>query len=136
MTLPIPTCLDQIVTRNRDRFSLGLATEAEIAALTAPVLPGYQRGQIEDWRLIATRQIGEAPILFLLGHNPKEDGAWMTSAVQTISPDLQRLRTRNSIYALGERGAGEPPLEQILHVCYALRTWGLGDILGLAHVFY
>lgn len=54
-----PATLDEIVTRNRDRWQIGLATAAEMAALAGAVraAPGEEKDLLADWRLIAIRDL-------------------------------------------------------------------------------
>ncbi|MGH7058068.1 MAG: hypothetical protein ACREFZ_09345, partial [Acetobacteraceae bacterium] len=65
----LPATLDEIVTRNRNRWQIGLATAAEIAALVSAVhsAPGEERDILADWRPVAVRDrhMGDAMVILL-----------------------------------------------------------------------
>jgi len=67
-----------------------------------------------------------------------EGAPYITSPVSGIDPGRNLVKTQNSIYALiGEPGVGEPPLPLLLHISYALNSWGMGPLLGTRlNVFY
>lgn len=135
----LPATLDEIVTRNRDRWQIGLATAAEIAALAGAVraAPGEERDLLANWRLVAIRNrcMGKAMII-LLADAARIGMNWSTSLVKAVDFDRRLARTRNSVYALGGRGKGEPPLLHLLHLCATLHAWGVGGALGAPVVFY
>lgn len=135
----LPATLDEIVTRNRDRWRIGLATAAEIAALTGAVraTPGEERDLLVNWRLVAIRNrcMGETMII-LLANAARAGTNWSTSLVKAVDFKRRLARTRNSVYALGNRGEGEPPLLHVLHLCATLHAWGVGAALGAAQIFY
>lgn len=135
----LPATLDEIVTRNRDRWQIGLATATEVAALAGAVraAPGEERDLLADWRLIAIRDrhVGNA-MLILLADAARAGTNWSTSLVKAVDFERGVARTRNSVYALADRGEGEPPLLHLLHLCATLHAWGVGGALGAAQVFY
>jgi hypothetical protein len=134
----LPASLDDIVRTNRHRFEVGLATEAEIAAVTGCVpSTGAAKGVIDDWRLVALRdRPARLVTLHVLGRF--DSYAWMTSYVSVLSADRARVRTKNSLYGLGRPGAGEPELPLLLHVAHTLKRWGFDEHygLGVLDVFY
>jgi hypothetical protein len=135
----LPTTLDQIVRRNRHLFSIGLATAAELAAVTGDVdMVGAPRGRIDHWYVIAMRhQAIGLTTLHLLGHH-HDSRAWLTSNVAVMAPDRARVRTRNSVYLLGEPATGEPDVTLLLRIAFVLRSWGIDGHydLGVLPVFY
>lgn len=135
----LPATLDEIVTRNRDRWQIGLATAAEIAALTGSICatPGEERDILADWRIVAIRdrQMGDA-MFILLADAVRAGTNWSTSLVKTVDFERCLARTRNSVYALAKRGEGEPPLLHRLHLCATLHAWGVGVAWGAPEVFY
>jgi hypothetical protein len=135
----LPTTLDQIVRRNRDLLSIGLATAAELAAVTGDVdTVGAPRGRIDDWRVTALRHRAIAlNTLHVLGRY-HDSRSWLTSNVAVISSDQARVRTRNSVYLLGRPATGEPDVRLLLHIAFVLRWWGLDQRydLGVVPVLY
>jgi hypothetical protein len=134
-----PQALGDIVVRNRDLFELGFATAAELAAVTGDVdAIGVPRGRIDHWRVIALRDrvIGHVT-LHVLGRFG-DARAWMTSAVAVLASNTSRVRTKNSVYVLGQPATGEPDLSLLLHVAFTLRWWGLDRRydLGVVPVAY
>lgn len=122
----LPMTLDDIVRRNRDLFEVDFATEAELGAVTGGVdLFSRPRGRIDSWRVIALRDhVHPVVTLHVLGRF-QDSRAWMTSPVAVMTPERSFVRTRNSLYALGEAAQGEPDITLLLHVAFVLRHWGL-----------
>jgi hypothetical protein len=136
--LPIPATLDAIVTRNRERCEIGLATEAEIEALHGDIDAPASREKdlLTDYRFIAFRiQQCRTTRLVLLGEAMRQAVILCTSEVQVLSRNGSCVRTRNSIYRLAGQGEGEPPVAHLLHFCATLHEWGLGPILGVLEVW-
>ena len=135
----MPTTLDAIVRRNRDRFEVGFATATELAAVTGDIrTQGIIRSEILGWHLIALRDLGQKQMTFhILGHLPGGT-SWITSPVTVIARDHSLVQTANSQYALGRRADAEPDLELVLHVAFSIRRWGLDHAydLGVIDVFY
>jgi hypothetical protein len=125
--------LDTLITKNRDRASLGRATEAETTALLT-VLNGEPIAVINDWRLIAYRLVGHESVILLLGENDIAGTTWITSQVASIDLEHRLVQTVNSLYSLGVAGEGEPPLEQLFLLVTQLRRNGLATTLGLPEV--
>ena len=88
---PFPTTLDEIVTRNRDRIQIGLATESEVAALAAAVDcgPGAEKDVLNAWRLVAMRHLPSGnTVVQLLGDRIRARGPVITSPV--LGLDVER----------------------------------------------
>ncbi|MDB5411530.1 MAG: hypothetical protein JWL84_6442 [Rhodospirillales bacterium] len=143
----IPRSLDDVVRANRDRFQIGLATAAEAAARAARIAPACTRDTIEVWRIIAFRSLdppndidaGEVPgnsLLSLLGQSSRMKRGWITSQIMQIDFENRLVQTRNSLYALGVEGAGEPPADDLIHLSAACHIWGFGDLIGAPAFFY
>jgi hypothetical protein len=113
--------LDGLIRRHRDRARIRVATDAEIAELTTAFTdPGWEKDIIDDWRFI-TLQVGDQWLLRLLGISRAITPPLITSQVKAIDLATKLVRTNSgSIYPLGARGDGEPPLDQILHVAYGI----------------
>jgi hypothetical protein len=142
-----PRSLDDIVRVNRDRYQLGIATPDEFAALVGNVEPGRVKATLDQWRIVAFRNIASdlAPgrdrvfdevSLSLLGRDAERRGLWMTSQVRRIDQSSGLVLTRNSIYRLGFPGAGEPPSDHLIHVAAMTHVWGVGDLIGAPMFFY
>jgi hypothetical protein len=143
----IPRSLDDVVRANRDRFQIGLATAAEAAARAARIEPACARDTIEAWRIVAFRirdprddadaggQAGRSR-LSLLGQSSRMKRGWITSQIMQIDFANRLVQTRNSLYALGVAGAGEPPADDLIHLCAACHIWGFGDLIGAPPFFY
>lgn len=135
----IPKILDDIIRKNRELVELGLSTDDEIQALYAEMPPGLPvKDIVNDWRLISLREkkSGLAQVL-LLGRSQNENFAWVTSSIVKIDLNRNCVMTKSgSYYGLGSRGDGEPPREQLMHVCATLHKWGSGTFLGVTHFFY
>lgn len=141
----IPGNLDDIIRANRDKMSLRLATDNEIAGLYKPLIAPQTRSDITGWYIIA-RVFGEElrkhapsgtpPAMFhLLGY--RDGQTWITSDIYNIDLDAGLVLTRNSIYRLsGPRGEGEPDEDLLIHICAAFHQWGFGRDLGVPPFFY
>lgn len=135
----IPQTLDDIIRNNRDRAGIGLATEAELSAIPQDVGTRLPTDIIEGWHLISLRERatdGTGTVsIHLLGWSRTRAVSWITSPVVALDRCRNQARTRSGTrYELGDPGHGEPDLELRLHVCRALRAWGLGSALGVLEV--
>lgn len=126
--------LDEILTRQRDRANIGLATAAEVAALATKIAdpgPWGVRDLLDDWRFVALRLDGRVA-LRLLGDSVIATPPWVTSAVVGINLGTRLVRTtKGSIYRLGQAGIGEPPERHLRLLAYALIRQGLGRTFGI-----
>jgi hypothetical protein len=98
--------------------------------------PGQTLDTIDEWRIIAIRQVGAPPLLSLLGRTVGMGGVRMTSEIAGLDVNRGLCRTRNSLYRLGFPGEGEPPQEDLICVCAILHRWGVGRLIGAPEFFY
>lgn len=127
--------LDTIISKNRDRVQLGLATVEEHAALKAPIDAGRAlTDRIREARFIALRLDGKVSTR-LLGINQRTRDSWITSAIEQIDRD-RVVTASGSVYAIASHGGGEPPLGHLLLLIRYLQDSGLGTMLGLPDVWY
>jgi hypothetical protein len=143
----IPQSLGDIVRQNRHLFCISLATSEELAARAAEIGPGDVKDTISGWRMIAFRTLDRRPPvksegpsgasrISLLGSAVETGCGWITSAVMRIDAANGLVQTRNSLYRLGVKGAGEPPPNELMTVCAALHRWGLGPLLGVPEFYF
>ncbi len=125
--------LNSLITRNRHRLSVGLATDDEVAKLVLDAPDGTLKGRVEGWHLIALRgesEDGPVASLRCLGWSGGE--TWITSEVTAVARDRSTITTRSgSLYQLGESAAGEVHPRLVMLVGRALHAWGLSDALDL-----
>ncbi len=137
----IPSCLDDIITINRDKATLRMATDVEIACL--PPLIDMVDGrpvkehEICDWLLICLDIPGvRTNPFFLVGY--RQDGVFATSSV--LSMDYKNGQglafTRNSFYKLGQKSKSPPDTPLLLHICACMGAWGMGGMFGVLPIFY
>jgi hypothetical protein len=135
----IPKSLDDIIRKNRELVELRSATEADILPLEMPIPgPYYPKDTINDWHLIGLCEKHSNWVqVLLLGYSTSQHCPWITSPVMSIDREQNFVRTRSgSLYVLGNRAHGEPPMDQLIHVCAALHMWGSGTFLGAPEFFY
>lgn len=135
----LPKSLDEIIREHRDECSLRLSTPEELASLKPMISKlanvKYIKATINEWRIIClTLPSGKFHIL--TGINEASHEAWATSSIVSVDFENQLVLTDNSIYRLGTKGEGEPPLSILLHICYIFHSWGFGDRLGVPRIFY
>jgi hypothetical protein len=142
----IPQSLGDVVRQNRHLVQIGLATPEELAERAATIASGQAKDTINGWRMIAFRiprppadkQLGlfEKCRLSMIGWAVELRCVRITSHVLRIDVGNGLVQTRNSLYRLGVRGEGEPSRDELIHVCAALNSWGLGQDLGVAEFFF
>jgi|GEM_PF-1316761 hypothetical protein len=136
----IPTCLADIIRQNQGEASLYLTSELQLADLTGPVTALKVRDELMNWRFL-TLQIHSDQLqkrnIYVLGLRAGRI-PMMTSSVRRIDFDQGLIQTKNSVYRLrmDARGAGEPPTEQLIHICATFNDWGIGPTLGVPPFFY
>lgn len=138
----IPKTLDDIVRINRDACAVRLATAEDISpcereiSLASCVL----KDRLSDWRLICidTRPVGGAAQVFVVGQAQAAGTVWNTSSVIGIDRRTGVVLTRSgSCYLLlGPQAEGEPPIDDLIHICVTFHKWGFGQALGVPHFFY
>jgi hypothetical protein len=141
----MPRSLDDVVRANRDSFQIGLATADEIRRLTDSIEPAGTKSTIDDWRIIAFRTLKPGPnsgrvvartLLSMLGRSSRTNRSLITSEVVKIDFESGLVRTLNSLYKIGVEGEGEPPSDDLIHLCATTHTWGFGKIIGAPAFFY
>jgi len=133
----IPMSLSDIIRRNRDEFEVGLATADELAAVGGSIdADAAVAATLDHWWTVVLRDLAEERYLLLLyGENSATGKLRRTSSVRTLDLERGLARTQNSVYALGERAYGEPPLEMIFDVCAELHRRSLGQRYGVPQVW-
>lgn len=123
---PGPSSLDSIVREHRDEIQLRLSNIKEIDALVkAMYIPLSIKDEIDNWRLISLidKPNGIANI-FVVGDSRKEHQPRVTSSIVALDFEKHLAFTKNhSVYALGNRGLGEPPKGDLLCISAAMCTW-------------
>jgi hypothetical protein len=134
----IPKSLDDIIRANKHLAELRLADEREISAITGEIWADKTKDEISNFRLVSI--IFKNPVtvsVHLLGTCSARH-AWYTSQVMVL--DLQRgyAQTRSgSLYKLiGPLAVDEPGTDDLICLCAALNTWGVGQYLGVPAFFY
>ena len=117
-----PTSLDDIIRANRHQIEVKLASEEQLAPLLKPVGTNpYIKGEISDWRFIATTfDFPEKNFwlenVHLIGLNQGED--WITSKIELIDLERRLVVTTYSVYRLiGDPGVGEPDEDCLKYIC-------------------
>ena len=137
----LPKSLDNIIRKNRDKFSLRLANDEDFATLSpmASLIDHAKpvKATIDEWRVVCfVRHNSDGNFLFLTGVHQKRGCVWSTSYVEAVDFENNLVLTKNSLYRLGSKGEGETDLYVNLHLCYCFHAWGLGQMLGAPYVFY
>jgi hypothetical protein len=141
----MPRSLDDVVRANRDNFQIGLATANEVRRLTASIEPASTKATIDEWRIIAFRTLKPEPnsgrivgktLLSLLGRSSRTNCPLITSEVVKIDFENGLVRTLNSLYKIGVAGEGEPPSDDLIHLCATTHIWGWGKMIGAPAFFY
>jgi len=122
----LPTRLLDLIRQNRERVSVGLATEAEAQALIGNVEPSKPiKAHIDRWHMVAIRIRDTGQASFHLVGWTSLFNSLVTSDVVVLDRDRARVETLNSTYQLGEPQTGEPDLHLVGQVAHALRVWGI-----------
>jgi hypothetical protein len=143
----MPRSLDDVVRANREFFQIGLATAAEVRHRSGRIEPADTKDTIIDWRIVAFRtvdperdlesgRIDGRILLSLLGRSSRKRHPLITSEVAKIDFRNRLVQTRNSLYALGVKGEGEPPGDDLVHLCATTYVWGFGKMIGAPAFFY
>ena len=138
----IPTCLDNIIRKNREQGSLHLSTAAELQALHCSIGAEFPPNKIlYDWTLItlttAKSATQTAEVIFALGYTKHPKRVIMTSAVLGMDQAQGLIHTRNSVYALDPASTrlGEPSQDGLMMVCTKLVASGVGQYFGIPALF-
>ncbi len=124
--------IDTLITRNRDTFSVGVASDDERSSLVASPIEGRFSGRIDGWHLVALRlkSSGE-PVVSVRCLGYLQGDTWITSQVEAIAADGSAIRTRNSVYQLGSPGVGDPDQRLVRQLAIALVSWGMNEQFNL-----
>lgn len=138
----LPRSLDDIVRKNRHLCSLRLSSHEELNAFPSMVSLMVDQRQVKamvsDWRFICwvrPEEMGGA-VHFLTGINQARQRILMTSDVRAVDFGNGLVLTNNSLYRLGRMGNGEPNMKILLHICAVFHSWGIGEHLGVPHIYY
>jgi hypothetical protein len=136
----VPKSLDDIIRAKRDECSLSLSTGDDLAALPMIVeVVANQKSisaRLNRWRFVCLSSNGTKSH-FLTGIHEAQDCVWATSVIVAIDLEHGLALTRSgSIYQLGTKGEGEPETDILLHICAQFHNWGIGEMLGVPHIFY
>jgi hypothetical protein len=134
----VPKSLDEIFRVNRDKGQLSLASDAELAQLTAPVDDTGVRHTLTDWQILMLRvqAPGETVLSPRLTGKILESGLfWMTSHVLHVDPGRRLVKTRNSTYRVVGDRVNEDKLD-LISICATLNTWGIGQCFAVPPFFF
>jgi len=138
----IPKTLDEIIRQHRDEVSIRLATVDDFLLLGRMVSSIEEqklvKATINEWRIacIAVHPRLGGNKLILTGVHQAKGCTWCTSSILSVDFENGLVLTSNSLYRLGEMGEGEPDMHILLHICYCLHSWGVGEYLGALSIFY
>lgn len=133
LTQLLPQSLDDVIRANRDKVQLYFSREDEIDSLRRPLLDGQIKAQVSDWAFI-TLHFSESQdsLIYLVGFNQTAHCSWMTSFITGIGHEMITTKS-GSIYEL----VGASTLDvDLMHICATLHKWGVGQSLGVPHIFY
>ena len=138
----LPSCLDDIIRLNRDKYQMRMGSNEEIQGLPLLVEAVGDRqmqaknGEISEWRYVVIDVEGGGQSSFMIGY--RHGSPLITSNVRSIDYNGNSgfVLTKNSLYRLGKQGDGEPDIHLLTHICASLWAWGAGESLGVPHVFY
>ena len=130
----LPTSLDDIIRKNRERASLRLATDAEKQAIAHRIAQVGSAIPISRWNLITLEVRGAEPITILVGWNIVAGTTWNTSPILQLDAASGLLGTRSgTLYKMsGESG----DKIDLLCICAWLHQTPAGRFLGVPEFFY
>lgn len=132
----LPKSLDDIIRRNRDHLKLRVANEAELDAITKPLIVSNLKASLTKAFLYNRINPLIEPILCLVGFDERGD-AFHTSKVIGFDRESNTVLTMNgSNYFIKSFGDGEPDVNLLIHICYMLHRDGLGEVFGVPKFFY
>lgn len=126
-----PMSLADLIRSGRHIIELRLASPSELASITGAVagvtaVKGFLRG----WQVIAIHDhVDETTSFHMIGSFNLR--SWITSDLRRLAPDWSIARTRNSLYALGQRAEADLSVSHLITVARALHAWGIVDRYGL-----
>jgi hypothetical protein len=133
----MPKSLDDVFRQNRDKASIHLSTDEELAPFLSNILEKANLyATVEDWRLITlkskTQEVYRVRLLGRLAHSGE---SWFTSVIRLIDFEHGVVQTHNNFYGLGNKGEGEPPFRDLAILCTSLNRQGLGAYFGIPSFF-
>jgi hypothetical protein len=95
------------------------------------------RAIVDDWQLITLhRHDTDQSAVFLVGQVQGTYKTRVTSPVAQIDLANSLVVTQNSLYALGEKGDGEPSLPQLMAIVCVFERWGIANALGMPQISF
>jgi hypothetical protein len=130
----VPKSLSDITRANRSHVELRLSQTREIDALVGKVeSKDAVKDEINNWRLVSfIDKDSKATKVLLVGGSMTKRHPAITSPLASI--DLTRgvaLTSNHSVYKLGNRGYGEPPMDDLVFLSAAMQHWGNGAALAM-----
>jgi hypothetical protein len=97
------------------------------------LLDGQIKAQVSDWAFITLHfSESQESLTYLVGYNQTAHSSWMTSFITGIGHGMVATKS-GSIYEL----VGASTLNvDLVHICATLHKWGVGQSLGVPHIFY
>jgi hypothetical protein len=129
--------LENLITRERDRFSLRYSTEEDLAHLVDSRVGNAVKVEITDWCFITIEDNRCGKVVFLNGI--KNGGVvTMTSAVVGINAGSSFVFTRSGSTYLIKGGSAELPLStsRVASIAGLFNQSGVGPALGMPDVFF
>lgn len=127
--------IGSLIRENRDFCHLDLADDTQISEMRGHIdSPGPAKMYVDPYwiiRICAYPKTADEQVTYHLLSTEV-----ITSDVQIVDQEKLLVRTTNSIYAIGEHGGLDVPLGVKFRVCAGLHYWGVGQVLGVPHVFY
>jgi hypothetical protein len=136
----IPKSVDDIIRGWRDRGRIHLALTQELMT-TLPamveVMTNHKsvKDKLNDWFVIAITIDGKTNYS-LVGTYDGRERIVMTSGVKSIDFASNFALTRNSLYALGPKAQRDPTMNELLHICATLHSWGIHKSFEVPEIFY
>lgn len=134
----IPKSLDAIFRANRDTGRLGLASNAELRQLAISLDAGAERHTLTHWQVIMLHITAAGASIAsprLVGRVRGSGESWITSHVTGVDLNNGLVQTANSLYRIEGERVGEDELD-LIHICAALNTWGIGQHFGVPEFFF
>lgn len=117
-------------TYHGNSVEIGLARDAELAAIAGSVFPASTRDLLDPWSLVAIRNLdGCRTEVHALGWRAALGNTWITSTLVGVDLQMRGVSTRSGyVYRLGTEEVPGPSPELRDHLVYALHTWGFTDV--------
>lgn len=132
----LPKSLDDIIRKNREQLQLRLASEAELLAITKPLITSNLKGTLTEAFIYNRVNSLIEPILCLVGFNERGDAFHTSSLVGFDQKSNTVLTSNGSNYFIKSFVTGEPDVNLLIHICYTLHRDGLGEVFDVPEFFY